>query len=90
MDANTISLAACLLLTIAVCIALEWMNREYKPRVAYDQPRSAKHVRIVHSSFDVKLAYYDHSGRKVTVRIVPLARYAACIRSARAKGYRVV
>jgi hypothetical protein len=53
-------------------------------------PRSRKHVRVTYWAFDVRIAYYDHAGRKVTYRSYPTARASAMIQSARAKGYKVV
>jgi hypothetical protein len=57
---------------------------------AADMPRSRKHIRVTHWTFDVRIAYYDHAGRKVTYRRYPTARASAMIKSARAKGYKVV
>jgi hypothetical protein len=53
-------------------------------------PRSRKHIRVTYWTFDVRIAYYDHAGRKVTYRRYPTARASAMIKSARAKGYKVI
>lgn len=60
------------------------------PRAVADQPRSSKHVRVTHWTFDVAVAYYDHGGRKLTARRYSYSQYAAVLASARAKGYRVI
>lgn len=93
MTANAqaiIFLALSFVPVIAFCALIEWRNAAARrARVACDRPRSRKHIRVTHRTFDVRIAYYDHGGRKVTQRIYPLARYYAILQSARAKGYAV-
>lgn len=88
---HLIAFAACIALTLAACIALEWQSSATaRNRGPSNMPQSRKHIRHSLWTDRVVISYYDHSGRKVTTRAYPIARYYAVIKSARVKGYRVV
>lgn len=63
--------------------------RKPAPRAVADMPRSQKHIRVTHWTFDVTIAYYGHDGRKLTRRRYPTSKCAAMVKRARANGYRV-
>lgn len=89
MAYNIAAIFGTFVLTAIVCAYIEWRNHASRAnRQPCDMPKSRKHIRISHRTFDVKISYYDHGGRKITARVYPLARYAAAITSAQAKGYR--
>ena len=69
--------------------AIARIFRKPAPRALADMPRSHKHIRVTHWTFDVRIAYYRHDGRKLTARRYPANKYAAMIKRARANGYSV-
>jgi hypothetical protein len=90
LDANVLAFAASLLIMFPIIAALEWQNKRKRAAAPHNQPQSRKHVRYSLWSDRIVVTYYNHAGRKVTTRTYPIARYYAVLRSARAKGYRVV
>lgn len=44
--------------------AIAALSRKPAPRPA-NMPRSRKHVRVTHFTFDAKVTYYGHDGRKL-------------------------
>lgn len=79
--------------TIAAIAAIPVMFAVTAPKpapIASNYPRSRKHVRIVHGAIGYKIAYYNHAGRKVTVRnFKDYSNYGTVCRSAKALGYRI-
>lgn len=66
--------------------AITSLSRKPAPRLV-DRPRSRKHVRVTHFTFDAKITYYGHDGRKLTSRRVKTGDVARLKRDARALGY---
>lgn len=90
MAYNIAAIFSTFALTAIVCALIEWRDHASRAnRQPCDMPKSRKHIRVTHRTFDVRIAYYDHGGRKVTQRIYPLGRYYVVLQSARAKGYAV-
>ena len=66
--------------------AIASLSRKPAPRPA-NMPRSRKHVRVTHFTFDAKVTYYGHDGRKLTSRRVKTGDVARLKANARALGY---
>lgn len=66
--------------------AISALSRKPVARPA-NMPRSRKHVRVTHFTFDAKITYYGHDGRKLTSRRVKTGDVARLKRNARALGY---
>lgn len=62
------------------------LSRKPAPR-SVNLPRSRKHVRVTHFTFDAKVTYYGHNGRKVTSRRVKTGDVARLKVNARKLGY---
>ena len=66
--------------------AIASLSRKPVARPA-NMPRSRKHVRITHFTFDAKITYYGHDGRKLTSRRVKTGDVARLKANARKLGY---
>ena len=66
--------------------AIASLSRKPTPRPA-NMPRSRKHVRVTHWTFDSKITYYGHDGRKLTSRRVNTGDVARLKDNARKLGY---
>lgn len=66
--------------------AIAALSRKPTPRPA-NMPRSRKHVRVTHWTFDSVITYYGHNGRKVTSRRVKTGDVARLKANARKLGY---
>ena len=66
--------------------AIAALSRKPAPRLA-NLPRSRKHVRVTHWTFDSVITYYGHNGRKVTSRRVSTCDVARLKVNARKIGY---
>jgi hypothetical protein len=62
------------------------LSRKPAPRLV-NLPRSRKHVRVTHWTFDATISYYGHDGRKVTTRRVKTGDVARLKVNARKLGY---
>lgn len=67
--------------------AIASLSRKPAPRLV-DRPRSRKHVRVTHWTFNSVITYYGHDGRKVTSRRVKTGDVARLKDNARSLGYR--
>lgn len=67
--------------------AIASLSRKPAPCPA-NMPRSRKHVRVTHWTFDSVITYYDHAGRKVTSRRVNTRDVARLKVNARKLGYK--
>lgn len=75
----------------AIARAFAHMFKKPAPAMPYNMPRSKKHIRITHWTFDVTIGYYGHSGKKLTIRNdIKYSDLARLIANARALGYRVI
>ena len=66
--------------------AIAALSRKPAPRLA-NLPRSRKHVRVTHWTFDSVITYYGHNGRKLTSRRVSTGDVARLKVNARKLGY---
>jgi hypothetical protein len=66
--------------------AIASLSRKPAPRLA-NLPRSRKHVRVTHWTFDSVITYYGHNGRKLTSRRVKAGDVARLKANARKLGY---